>query len=145
MNDYFSKIVSSLQIPESNNIYSQFERMLCVRLISIMKYRRHPNITVIQDAYKGSWKGRCYYENQKPQQKKVIQDEDIPVKTWIGNVNFFAAYICSFYNYAITTSKLSSFLKMANVTPIVKKGSKNKKENFRPVSSYQFFQKFSKN
>ena len=28
-NDYFSKIVSSLQIPESNNIDPQFERISC--------------------------------------------------------------------------------------------------------------------
>ena len=50
------------------------------------------------------------------------------------NVNFFAEYIYTFYNHAITTSKFSSFLKMANITPIFKRGSKNKKENFRPVS-----------
>ena len=117
-----------------------------------MKYRRHTNITVIQDAYKGSSfsfstaeKVDVIMKIKNLSKKKLIQDEDIPVKIWIENVNFFAACICSFYNYAVTTSKLSSFLKMANVTPIVKKGSKNKKENFRPVSSYQFFQKFSKN
>ena len=32
------------------------------------------------------------------------------------------------------TSKFPSFLKTANLTPVFKKGSKNKKENFRPVS-----------
>ena len=41
-NDSFSKIVSSLQIPESNNFDLQFERMSCPKLKSIMKYRRHP-------------------------------------------------------------------------------------------------------
>ena len=37
-NDYFSNIVTSLQIPESNNIKPQFERMSCPTLKSIMKY-----------------------------------------------------------------------------------------------------------
>ena len=41
-NDSFSKIVSSLQIPESNNFDLQSERMSCPKLKSIMKYRRHP-------------------------------------------------------------------------------------------------------
>ena len=42
-NDFFSKVVLLFQIPESNNIDS-----------SVMKYRRHPSITAIQDAYKRS-------------------------------------------------------------------------------------------
>ena len=53
-NDYLSKIVFSLQIPESNNIGPQSERMSCPTLKSVMKYRRHPSITAIQDAFKGS-------------------------------------------------------------------------------------------
>ena len=46
-NDYFSKIVSSLEIPESNNINPQSERMSCAILKSITKYRKHPSITAI--------------------------------------------------------------------------------------------------
>ena len=47
-NDYISKNLSLLQIPESNNIDQQSERMSCST--SIMKYRRHPS-KAIQDAY----------------------------------------------------------------------------------------------
>ena len=50
------------------------------------------------------------------------------------NVNFFVDYICIFYSYTITYSKFPSFQKMANVILIFKKGSKSKKENFRPIS-----------
>ena len=53
-NHYFSKIISSLQIPESNNIDPQFEMMSCPTLKSIVKYRRQPSITAIQYTYKGS-------------------------------------------------------------------------------------------
>ena len=51
-NDYFSKIVSALQISESNNIDPQSERMSCPTLKSIIKYRRHPSLAAIQNAYK---------------------------------------------------------------------------------------------
>ena len=106
-----------------------------------MKYRKHPSITAIQDAYKGSSfsfstikKVDVIREIKKLSKKKVIQDNDIPVKILKDNANFFADYICIFYNYATTNSKFPSFLKMEYITPIFKKGSKHKNENFIPVS-----------
>ena len=140
-NDYFPKILSVLRIPESNNIDPQSERMSCPTLKSIMKYRRHPSITAIQNAYKGSSfsfstveKVDVTREIQNFSKKKAIQDDGIPVKILKENVSIFAEYICTFCNHTITTSKFPSFLKIANITPIFKKGSKNKKKNFRPVS-----------
>ena len=59
----------------------------------------------------------------------MTQGEVIPGKILKENVSFFAEYNRIFYNYAITTSKFPSFLKMANVTAIFKKRSKNKYEN----------------
>ena len=53
-NDYFSKIVFLLQVPESNNIDPQPEMMSFPTLKSTMKYRRQPSIAAIQYAYKGS-------------------------------------------------------------------------------------------
>ena len=46
--------VFSLQIPESNNIDPQSESMSCPTSKSIMKCRRQPSITAIQDVYKES-------------------------------------------------------------------------------------------
>ena len=46
-NYYFSKIVFSLEIPESNNIDPQSERMSCPILKSMTKYRKHSSITAI--------------------------------------------------------------------------------------------------
>ena len=151
-NDFFSKIVSSLQIPESNNIDPQYEIMSCPTLKSIVKYRRYPSITAIQDAYKGSSFSFSTVERvdvireiKNLSKKKAIQDDDIPVKILKENVNFFAEYICIFCNHAITTSNFPSFLKMKNITPIFKKGSKNNKKNFRPVSILSVLsKKFSK-
>ena len=97
-----------------------------------MKYRRHPSIRAIQDPFKGSFfslstveKVDVIREIKKLSIKKAIQDNDIPVKILKDNVNFFADYICIFCKYTITTSKFPSFPKMANVTPIFKKKSRN--------------------
>ena len=93
-----------------------------------MKYRRHPSITAMQDAYKGNSfsfstveKVDAIREIKNLRKKKAIQDDDIPVKILKENVNFFAEYICVFYDHAITIFKFLSFLKMANITPIFKK------------------------
>ena len=106
-----------------------------------MKYRRHPSITAIQGVYKQSSfsfstveKVDVIREIKNLSKKKAIQDNDVPVKILKDNVNFLADYICIFHNYTITTSKFCSFLKMVNATSIFKKGNKNKKENFKPVS-----------
>ena len=109
--------------------------MFCPILKSIVKYRRHPSTTAIQDACKVD----VIREIKNLSKKEAIHDDNIPVKILKGNFNFFAECICIFYNNARTTSKFPSFLKIANVTPILKKGSQNKKENVRPVSLfYQF-------
>ena len=114
--------------------------MSCPTLKSIMKNRRHPSITAIHNAYKRSSfpfstveKVDVIREIKKLSKKKAIQDDDIPVKILKENFNFFAECIYIFYNHAATTSKFPFFLKMANITPIWKKGSKNKKKNFEKL------------
>ena len=111
-----------------------------------MKHRRHPTIRAIQDVDKESSfsfsiaeKVNVLKEIKNLSKKKAILYDDMPVKILKENVNFFADYICVFCNYAITTSK------MANVTPIFKKGSKTKKEIFWPVSILPVVSKISKN
>ena len=115
-NDYFSNAVSSLQIPEFNNIDPQSERMPCLEFKSILKHRRHlqeskmhvkeaatPHITTIQDVYKGSSvsfstaeKVDVISEIKKLNRKKaVIYDHNL-VKILKENVNFFAEYIVNF-------------------------------------------------
>ena len=115
--------------------------MSCPRLKSTMKYRRDTSITATQDAHKGSFFSFSTVEKvdvirkiKNLNKKKTIQDDDISVKILKENVNFFAEYICLLYYHAITTSKFPNLLKMANITPIFKKGSKNKKGNFRKVN-----------
>ena len=148
-NNYFSKAASPLQVPESSNINPKFERVPCPTLKLIMKYRRYPSITAIKYAYKRSSfsfstvdKVDVIREIKKLNKKKAILNDSISFKISKENVNFFAEFILIFYNNAIT--KFPSFMKMANVIPIFKKGSKSKKKSFRPVtSSVRNFRKIS--
>ena len=50
----FYMFASSFDIPEFSKINPQSEMMSCPTLKSIMKYRKQPGITAIQDAYQGS-------------------------------------------------------------------------------------------
>ena len=59
---------------------------------------------------------------------------DIPTKIIKENSDIFEKVLCSFVNDSIKSFTFPSCLKEADVTPIHKKGNKDKKENYRPVS-----------
>ena len=65
---------------------------------------------------------------------KAVQDTDIPVKVLKENADFFAEHICLQFNEMICSSKFPSSFKFANVTPVFKNGTRNQKDNYRPVS-----------
>ena len=46
----------------------------------------------------------------------------------------FSTPLCTFFNKSFTTRLLPTDWKMANITPIHKKGHKHKKENYRQIS-----------
>lgn len=110
LNDYFWNVVSSFDIPESNNINTQSESMSCSALKSIMKYRIHPSITAIQDAYQGNF----FYCSTLAIFDIISEMKNLNKKKAI-HINLFP------------------FLKMANITPVFKKGSKSNRKNFKPI------------
>ena len=65
---------------------------------------------------------------------KESQDTDIPTKIIKDNVDNFSYFLLSGFNNSITTSIFPSSFKQAIITPVFKKGDKNLKENYRPVS-----------
>ena len=50
------------------------------------------------------------------------------------NAEFFAEYICHQFNEAICSSKFPATFKFANVTPVFKKGNRNQKDRYKPIS-----------
>ena len=65
---------------------------------------------------------------------KAIQESDIPVKIIKANENFFAEAICFHFNKSLENGKFSNCLKLANITPVFKKGARTSKNNYRPDS-----------
>ena len=65
---------------------------------------------------------------------KAVQGNDILVKVLKENANFFAEQITLQFNEGICSSKYAESFKLANITPAFKQGSRNLKDNYRPIS-----------
>jgi hypothetical protein len=63
-----------------------------------------------------------------------VQDTDIPTKIIKENIDIFSDFFHESFNECIKSSKFPANLKNANIIPIFKKGTKNLKENYRPIS-----------
>ena len=72
---------------------------------------------------------------------KAIQESEIPVKIIKANENFFAESICFYFNKSLENSKFPNCLKLANITPVFKKGARTSKNSYRPVSIIPVFSK----
>ena len=73
-------------------------------------------------------------EIRKLDPSKASHDNDIPTKIIKENADIFSEFICMSVNHSIDHNIFPSTLKLANITPVFKKGSANSKENYRPVS-----------
>ena len=142
-NDFFSNIVKNLEIPEY-----QCEDDLPNRLSShsalqaILKYRNHPSINNNRNSSQ-RFSSFCFSqvdtntvlkEIKRLSAKKAVQDIDIPVKVLKENTEFFAEHICRQFSEAIYSSKFPATFKFANITPVFKQGTRNLKDNYRPIS-----------
>ena len=65
---------------------------------------------------------------------KAFQSSDIPIKLLKENVDIFSDFVCTSFNSSINVSKFPENLKLADITPTYKKGKKDIKGNYRPVS-----------
>ena len=72
---------------------------------------------------------------------KAIQESDIPVKIITANENFFTEPICFYFNKSVENAKFPDCLKLANFTPVFKKGARRSKNNYGPVSILLVFSK----
>ena len=74
-----------------------------------------------------------------PDVSKAIQESEIPVKIIKANFSFFAEAICFYFSKSLESGKFMNCLKLANITPVFKKGARTSKNNYRPVSILRFF------
>ena len=139
--NFFSNIVKNLEIPEYENLDCNFENVEDPVLRAILKFKNHPSITVIKEKAKNSVfsfyevdKEKIEKEINRLNKNKASQKSDIPIKIIHDNVDIFADFIAESFKGAIKTSNFSNCLKLADITPLHKKGRKDNKENYRPVS-----------
>ena len=65
---------------------------------------------------------------------KACQATDIPPKIVKENADIFANFLVSNFNDSIEKSNFPSILKNATITPVFKKGVRDSKDKYRPVS-----------
>ena len=73
---------------------------------------------------------------------KTTHSNDIPIKFVKEIYNIFAAFITENFNNMIKNSVFPDSLKQADIKPLYKKGSRNEKENYKPVGIYLTYLKF---
>ena len=73
-------------------------------------------------------------EIKKLNPRKSTQSTDLSIKLLKENADMFASYLCDFFHQSIEISDFPSILKNANIRPVFKKGYRDSKKNYRPVS-----------
>ena len=149
LNNFFSNIVKKLNIPKFNSNNSVTENIKDPVFKAILKYKNHPSILAIQKYSKNK---TFHFEevNIGEAEKEILQlnkttasqKTDIPTRITEENIDIFADFSCTSINSAIKSSSFPSSLNLADVTPVHKKGRKDMKENFRPVSILPTLSKF---
>ena len=106
-----------------------------------MKYRTHPSIIAIENKCKDNANFNFTEVDQKQIEKEILkldvnkapQSSDIPIKVLKENSDIFGNFLCNSFNNSIKLSTFPEILKHAD-TPLYKKGEKDVKWNYRPVS-----------
>ena len=143
LNNHFCYMVKNLNIPEYSHPFHKSKSQINGSVLEVIDYYKyHPSVLAISSHMKKSVsfnfnsleRNDILNEINNLDISKSTQSTDIPTKIIKENREFFADYLLSCFNNSISNSHFPTILKNAEVTPIFKKGSKNLKENYRPVS-----------
>ena len=144
MNSFFSNIVTNLKIPAYVDSNSNLENAADPIIKLILKYRDHPSILAIGEVCKaksdspflftGIGKEEILKEILILDTSEACQDTDVPAKILKENADIFADFLHTSFKEFVKKLEFPSALKQANITPVFKKGKKDCKNNYRPVS-----------
>ena len=118
-----------------------FEQIEDPVLRVIEQCKNHPSILVINAKFKG--KQFPFQPFSKSETKKGIlnldnskacQESDMPTKVIKANSDIFADILHQVFNRSLEVGTFPYSMKLANVTPVYKKGSRSDKGSGRPVS-----------
>ena len=132
--------------------YSEFdpvtENIADQTLKAIFKYKDYPSILAIQN----NCEKKIFRFSEvniedikkdilKLDKNKASQHSDIPIKIVKENLDIFADFLCTNTSSSFRSSPFPSCLKMADLTPLHKKGKKDLKEDYWPVGILPVFSK----
>ena len=138
---FLTKVVSNLNITQYEVPSVNFEQFEDPVVQVIEQCKNHPSILFINAKFKG--KQFSFQPFSKSETKKGIlnldnskacQESDMPTKVIKVNSDIFADILYEVYNRSLEVGTFPSSMKLANVTPVYKKGSQSDKGNYRPVS-----------
>ena len=137
LNTFFGNILKNLEINQCSNFNPVINHVKDPTLRAVLKYKDHPSILAIQNKCKNGRKfafeeidlASIEKEIHNLKMNKVSQSSDIPAKIIKENVGIFAKLLWKSINSSIKSSTFPSCLKLADVTPLHKKGKKDKKDN----------------
>ena len=141
MNHLFSNIRGNLNIPQYKDPTTNISEISDPVIKSVEKFKNYPSIQAINrngpyDTFSFSKVNHeeIVKEIKNLDTSKASQVSDIPTKIIKTNCDIFSNFIHSSYNKTIEKSEFPRALKLADVTPIFKKGERTEKGNYRPVS-----------
>ena len=143
MNTFFSIIVQNLNISRFLDSNPLIQNIKDPSLKAIAKFRKHLSIIAIERKYRYVPSFSFVEVNEPDIEKEILnlngnkasQNSDIPTKVIKGNSDIFRSFLCTNFNSSIKTCKFSQCRKLADITPLYKKGKNDQKENYRPVVS----------
>ena len=141
-NDFFANIVPSLGIKRYEDLSVPVEHLQDPIERIIEKFKLHPSIIEINKHNHSKPKFSFSAMTKKDiaslikslDSKKAIQKDNVPTKIIKENRDLMSDIFLNSINKCFANSCFPDELKEAEVVPIFKKGSKNLKENYRPVS-----------
>ena len=139
-------MIKTLNIFQTNHGGSNFENVRYLTLKTILKYLRHPNILAIKEKNKNIslfftfnhiTKEGVVKDIKNLDVSKALQEKDIPTKIIKENADTFSNVVHQNVNNMTDVGIFPTSTKIANMTPIFKKGPQISKKNYRPVSILQ--------
>ena len=139
---FFSDIVSNLNI-HFDDKFESYEGYLEDPVdISVFVFKSHPSIKTINERLRINDKFQfseisveaMFNEISKLDLAKATPKDSIPGKIIKDNIIAFSVILTEHFNKMLQTGEFPEKLKLADVSPIFKKGDKTNKSNYRPVS-----------